>query len=110
MKLLFDQNLSPQLVRLLSQEYPDSEHVIGLGMDAAEDRDIWRYAAQNGFIIVSKDVDFEQRALLRGSPPKVVRVKLGNCSTTQVATLLRSRRDDLIQFDANPSQSVLAIS
>ncbi len=122
MKLLFDQNLSPDLIRLLRSEYPGSEHVINLGMDRFEnadiwfymdrfkDEDIWFYAAQNGFMVVTKDFDFDQRALLLGHPPKVVRVTLGNCSTKRIADLLRSRRNDLKQFNADSSKSLLLVS
>jgi predicted nuclease of predicted toxin-antitoxin system len=72
MKLLFDQNLSHRLVALLAAEFPGSEHVRNLGMAAASDPAIWAFAQQAGFAIVSKDVDFEQRALLFGHPPKVI--------------------------------------
>ena len=34
MKLLFDENLSPQLVAVLSDIFPDSAHVDRLGMGA----------------------------------------------------------------------------
>ena len=61
MRLLFDQNLSHRLVKLLSSEYPGSGHVRDVGLNAADDRTIWDYAARNGFVIVSKDSDFEQR-------------------------------------------------
>jgi predicted nuclease of predicted toxin-antitoxin system len=35
-----------------------------------------------------------------GPPPKVVWVRLGNCTVDEVAELLRSRRQDLERFDA----------
>ena len=111
MKLLFDENLSPQLPRLLANEYPGSEHLRNVGLlRGAEDRKIWHYASQNGFVIVSKDVDFEQGALLYGHPPKVVRTRLGNRSTTRVKDLLIARQNDLIQFVTNQLLSVLLIS
>lgn len=42
----------------------DSEHVRDAGLKAAPDTDVWNYARNNGFMIVSKDSDFHQR-----SPP-----------------------------------------
>ena len=68
MKLLFDQNLSPHLTRLLADIYPDSIHVREVGLREAGDSEIWEYAKENGFVIVSKDADFQQRGLLRGAP------------------------------------------
>lgn len=37
MKLLFDQNLSPRLPRLLADIYPDSVHVRDVGLREADD-------------------------------------------------------------------------
>jgi predicted nuclease of predicted toxin-antitoxin system len=110
MKLLFDENLSHRLVKLLAAEFPGSEHVRHVSLKSAADPLIWQYAKQNGFAIVSKDTDFEQRALLHGHPPKVVWVRLGNCSTAEVETLLRGRLAELQNFQADPQASFLAIS
>jgi hypothetical protein len=42
MKLLFDENLSPQLVRLLSDLFPDSVHVRDVGLETADDAVVWK--------------------------------------------------------------------
>lgn len=110
MKLLFDQNLSPRLVGLLAAEFPGSAHVRDIGMAAAPDPAVWAHAAAGGFTVVSKDTDFQQRALLYGHPPKVVWVRLGNCSTAAVAALLRFRLADVQAFVADPAASFLALS
>jgi len=70
MKLLFDQNLSWRLPQKLADLYPDSRHIREVGMKESQDVDIWDYAKANGFVIVSKDLDFQQRSLLFGHPPK----------------------------------------
>jgi len=62
MKLLFDQNLSPRLARSLADIYPESVHVREIGLRDASDDEIWEYAKNNGFAIVSKDSDFQQRS------------------------------------------------
>jgi predicted nuclease of predicted toxin-antitoxin system len=110
MKLLFDQNLSHRLVGLLVAEFPGSQHVRDAALARAPDPVVWAYAASQGLVIVSKDTDFQQRALLLGPPPKVVWVRLGNCSTAAVATLLRTRQADLLAFEADPTASFLALS
>jgi predicted nuclease of predicted toxin-antitoxin system len=110
MKLLFDQNLSHRLVGRLAAEYPGSRHVRDAGLAAAADPVVWAYAAAQGFVIVSKDNDFQQRAQLLGHPPKVVWVRLGNCPTAAVEVLLRSRLPDLLAFEADPAASFLALS
>jgi len=110
MKLLFDQNLSSALVGQLSDLYPESTHVKSLGMMKADDVAIWSYAAQNGFTIVSKDSDFQQRSLLLGAPPKVVWLRVGNCPTGKVEKLLRDHSVELHTFEADPKQSLLVLS
>lgn len=110
MKLLFDQNLSHRLVAQLATEFPDSQHVRNVGMASATDSMVWEFAGEQGFVIVSKDTDFEQRAVLRGPPPKVVWIRLGNCTTEDVSKLLRSRRAELLAFDADPTASFLVLS
>lgn len=84
MKLLFDQNLSHKLVRRLADLFPNSTHVREVGLKEAEDPVVWEYAKQQESVIVSKDADFHQRSFVLGFPPKVMWVRLGNCTTAEV--------------------------
>ncbi len=70
MKLLFDETLSPRLAQRLQSHFPDSLHVNDCGLGAASDDSIWTFARENGFVIVSKDADFQDLSVLRGDPPK----------------------------------------
>lgn len=110
MRLLLDQNLSPQLVSALADVFPGSIHVRDVGLSRATDDAVWNYAAQHGHVIVSKDAEFHQRSFLLGHPPKVVWIRRGNCSTRDIETLLRHRHPDLLAFDADPERSFLALS
>lgn len=56
MKLLFDRNLSPRLVKRLADLFPDSCHIYGLGMDQADDREVWTYAQNNGLALSRETV------------------------------------------------------
>ena len=89
MKLLFDQNSSHRLPALLAHASPGSSQFRLLGLDRADDLTIWRYAADNDFCIVTLDADFADLSALRGSPPKVVRLRCGNRPTAYVEQLLR---------------------
>lgn len=91
MKLLFDQNLSHKLIARLGNLFVGSLHVRDLGMVAADDRVVWDYARAGGFTNASKDGDFHQLGLLRGSPPKVVWLRVGNASTDEIAALMQAR-------------------
>ena len=66
MKLLFDGNLSPKLVQPLGNEFPGSTHVQDVELRGSSDDQIWNYARNNGFAIVSKDSDFRERSALEG--------------------------------------------
>ena len=110
MKLLFDQNLSPRLVPALADVYPGSVHVREVGLRDADDEAVWRYAAGQGLVIVSKDVDFHQRSLLFGPPPKVVWIRLGNASTGQIERFLRTRREALLAFEQDQGAAFLAVA
>jgi predicted nuclease of predicted toxin-antitoxin system len=110
MKLLFDQNLSPKLVNRLADLYPNSSHVQSLGLDCANDDQVWVCARQNGFAIVSKDEDYNNLSVLRGSPPKVIWLQLGNCTTAQVEAAFRTRFAEIEAFENNPSAGTLALS
>lgn len=89
MKLLLDQNLSPRLVQRLTDLYPGSAHVSQHGLEEADDTEVWSFARENGYLIVSKDTDFSDMGSVRGFPPKVIWIRRGNCSTSQIEEILR---------------------
>lgn len=99
MRLLFDQNLSPRLPNLLSDLYPNSAHVRDTGLRNATDSEIWVYARQNEFVVVSKDSDFQQRSLYYGHPPKFIWLRVGNCSFRMIEDLLRRYSVAIHTFD-----------
>ncbi|MFN3407537.1 MAG: DUF5615 family PIN-like protein [Limisphaerales bacterium] len=107
MKLLFDENLPPRLSVVLADLYPGSQHVREAGLQRAEDERIWEWAARHEFTLVSKDSDFVERALVRGCPPKVVRLRVGNCPTETIVELLRTHSVTLHAFHADPVERVL---
>jgi predicted nuclease of predicted toxin-antitoxin system len=109
-KLLLDHNLSPRLARLLEDLYPECTHVHELGMDRASDTQVWHYAGEHGFTIVSKDADFHQRSLLLGSPPKVVWLRIGNCSVAESALALRERYIPIRRFIDESAADFLVVS
>jgi predicted nuclease of predicted toxin-antitoxin system len=110
MRLLFDENLSHKLVRLLADLFPDSIHVREIGLKATDDLSVWEYAKNNDLLIVSKDSDMHQRSFVFGYPPKVVWVRLGNCSTSDVERLLRRHFDAIKAFYEDDYASFLSLS
>lgn len=70
---------------------------------------VWEYARANGCTIVTKDSDFNDLAALRGSPPKVVWLRLGNCTTGDLERTLRNASQLIADFAADPAAGVLEI-
>lgn len=110
MRLLFDENLSPKLSSRLSDLFPNSLHVRDIGMKATNDPLVWNYAKANNLIVVSKDADMHDLSLVFGSPPKVIWIRLGNCSTLQIENLLRRDFGAVQLFYADKTLSLLALA
>lgn len=109
MKLLFDQNLSPRLAALLAEVFPGSNHVYPLGLGAVVDSEVWEYAQANDFVIVSKDADFSDMSLLHGHPPKLIWLRIGNCTTLQIEQLVRANSPMIEQMQQDPTIGVLSL-
>ena len=109
MKLLLDQNLSQRLLPRLMAHFPESKHVKDFGLTGDDDERIWQFAAQEGYILISKDSDFFYRSLLRGHPPKFVYVQAGNCSSSHILDLLLGHAEQIEAFLADDSESVLCL-
>jgi predicted nuclease of predicted toxin-antitoxin system len=96
---LLDENLAASLAAQLADLYPRCAHVSAVGLASTRDRAIWAYAAEHGFVLVTKDEDFHRLSVLHGAPSTVIWIGLGNCSTADVARLLReSARRDIVEF------------
>jgi predicted nuclease of predicted toxin-antitoxin system len=109
-KLLLDQNISRKLVPLLREDFPDSAHVAELDLAQSTDRQIWDYAGQNDYVIVSKDSDFRQLAFLFGPPPKAVWLDVGNVSSSTILELIRNNRETINDFANNTEESFMLLS
>jgi predicted nuclease of predicted toxin-antitoxin system len=109
MKFLFDHNLSPRLVERLADVFPQSLHVSSLGLEKESDRIVWTYAQSNAFEIITKDSDFNELVFLHGFPPKIIWLRLGNCSTREIEEALRKNADLIQQFLADSESGVLEL-
>lgn len=107
--LLFDQNVSPRLVERLADVFPGSTHVSLLGMGNAMDIEIWQYARDHDYIIVTKDADFSELGVMKGFPPKIIWIRRGNCSTSDIETILRDHREVIQQLGEDESTGILVL-
>ena len=109
MRLLFDQNLSPRLVNRLADLYPGSSHVYLLGIDRADDKEVWDYAKREGYLIVTKDADFNDLCLLLGFPPNVVWIRRGNCKVADIEAMLRNHYSNVDALAKDSENGVIAL-
>ena len=89
--------------------FPDSLHVRDVGMKATDDPIVWDYAKDGDYMIVSKDADMHDLSLVFGNPPKVIWLRLGNCSTRQVEEALRRDFDIVKLFFQDEYVSLLSL-
>jgi predicted nuclease of predicted toxin-antitoxin system len=108
-KLLLDENVSPRLIEQLSDLYPGSAHVQQCGLGSTDDGAIWEYAKSNGFTIVSKDSDFEERSILSGSPPKLIWIRAKNCTSAEIESLLRAAVSSVKRFIQEDEETCLIL-
>jgi predicted nuclease of predicted toxin-antitoxin system len=76
---LVDNQLPDALCNFLTAQGHRSSHVLGLQMDEASDVQIWDYAANGKWIVVSKDEDFLHLANRQGDSGRLLWVRIGNC-------------------------------
>jgi predicted nuclease of predicted toxin-antitoxin system len=108
-KLLFDQNTSPDLVEALEDLFPGSAHVFRLQLHESDDATLWEYAREHGFIVVSKDADFSELSMLRGFPPKLLWLRTGNCRTVEIEELIRASVTHIEQLVADADRGILSL-
>jgi predicted nuclease of predicted toxin-antitoxin system len=107
--LLFDQNISPRLVERLVDIYPDSAHVSTLGMGNAMDLEIWEYANRHDYMIVTKDADFSELGVIKGFPPKIIWIRRGNCTTTDIENILRGNLNEIELLSKDENTGILVL-
>ncbi|MEQ9440499.1 MAG: DUF5615 family PIN-like protein [Cyclobacteriaceae bacterium] len=98
MKLLLDQNLSYRLVRDLESVVPELTHVKLVGLQDAEDHEIWEYAQQNNHTIITFDADFHELQTINGFPPKVVWLRFGNMTRQEFIDFFQHTIEKIREF------------
>lgn len=98
MKLLFDENISYRILKLILKYYPESTHVSKLKNARLTDLEIWQYAKDQQYCIVTYDEDFYEWQNLMGMPPKIIWLRFGNAKTEIIAEKLIKNVDQIQEF------------
>ncbi len=89
MKILVDQNISFRLVQRIAGVFSDVTHIKSLDLIDANDFQIFMSARQQGYsAVLTQDEDFYSLLLEHGTPPKIIWLRTGNCSTAFLAEVI----------------------
>lgn len=109
MKLLFDQNISYRILKKIALEFTDAQQTGRLNLNSSTDYEIWNFAKENLFCIVTFDSDFIDISVLKGFPPKLIWLKYGNSSTEHIAGLLLKNHALIKEFLESTELAVLEL-
>jgi predicted nuclease of predicted toxin-antitoxin system len=107
-KLLFDQNISFRILSKIRELYPNAHQVRELQLENKSDIEIWNFAKSQQFNIETFDADFFEIANLKGHLPKIIWLRFGNTTTTNIAQVLCDKYQIIRDFIENPDYSELA--
>src|SRR4030095_13783807 len=110
MNLLFDQNISFRIIKRIEDIFPGAISVREIGFDHPHDYEIWKFAKSNDFTIGTFDSDFIDLLNLRGFPPKLIWLRMGNTSTKNIAEGIRKEQNTIIDFLMNNEIAFLEIN
>ena len=111
MKLLLDENLSRWLVPYLQHDFPGTTQVVLLGMESASDKEVWQRAKDEGYVVVTRDADFQELSLVWGAPPQVIRLRTPNQTRAAILKLLLDNKAAIasaLELDARASIELIA--
>lgn len=99
MKILIDENLPPRLGERLADLFSDMHHVRALALTGKPDIELWHFAHTRGYgAIFTTDIDFQNRVLELGAPPRVVRIERYDFSAQEITLLLRREAVRIQEF------------
>jgi len=99
MTLWLDAQLPPQLAGWIEANLQmKAVAVRDLGLRDSTDREIFEAARAANAILVSKDSDFVEFVLGRGSPPKLIWITCGNVSNANLQILCKSKLREAIKL------------
>lgn len=107
-KFLIDTQLPPALSKyFLSQGY-DSIHTTHFeNGHLLQDLQIAAIAIDENRIVVTKDNDFLERFILKGAPPKILLLQLGNIKNAELLKFVEKEMNKITEAFGNDAQLVI---
>ncbi|MCA1809761.1 MAG: DUF5615 family PIN-like protein [Lentisphaerae bacterium] len=98
MRFLVDAQLPPALADWIQEKGYEAKAVRDMGLRDASDTDIWKFADQQKWVIVTKDEDFINFSLQASAPPGLVWIRIGNCANELLFTWLDLMWQDIVHI------------
>lgn len=95
---------------MIGKNFLGSEHISNVGLKNSTDIEIWNYAKQNDFVILTHDIDFDDMFVNYGFPPKIIRLNTGNLSNSETADLINNHKDEIEKFFLNQESGLIILS
>jgi predicted nuclease of predicted toxin-antitoxin system len=110
MKLLLDANISWRLSAFLTEIFGECIHVNKTNLTLpAKDSDIWQFAKEHGYMIITQDSDFLNFLETKGFPPKIILIKTGNITRVQMEIILSQAKSSILELHNNEEYGLLEI-
>jgi len=102
LRFIVDTQLPPSLAEFLKRRGFDAIHVINCPNGAlTSDNEIISIAIKETRIIITKDSDFMDYYLLKGYPPAVLLLQVGNIKNQELFFLLNEHVEQIISLFSN---------
>jgi predicted nuclease of predicted toxin-antitoxin system len=106
MKILCDVHISFKVVHFFTSKGITALHINHiLDGDKSTDISICKYADENDFVVLTKDMDFRNSYFFQNTPQKFLKINLGNISNKELLKILENNLQTLI--DSFESQKCL---
>jgi len=108
LKFIVDTQLPPLLADFLCRKRNDAIHTTSFpDGHLMQDKEIIDIAIQQERIIITKDNDFFDYYFLKGSPPKILFLKLGNIKNNTLLSLFENNIEKLLKLYLENSNLVI---
>ena len=95
-----------RITRLLNATFQKCKHVSTVGLNDKSDSEIWDYAKSNDFVIVTFDADFYDLAVIKGIPPKIIWLRIGNATTLNISHVLDRNKELILDFCSLKNENI----
>lgn len=99
-EIWLDNHISPIIAKWMMEE---TDYVVkssySLKLHGLSDIEIYNKAKLNGLvIIISKDTDLDEIISLKGSPPKLILLRIGNCDNRIIFSFIMENIENAIKL------------